>query len=189
MVGADDTRGRILAVGTRLFGARGYNAVGVQELCESSGITKPTLYHHFGSKLGLLEAIAEERYGHFLGEVAGAMKYRPDLAGALRETMSVFSNEDPDFTRLRLSVAFSPPDSEEFATFRPFTDRLYAVARRFFVDAAKEHGNMKRRDLAYAASFIGTVDAYVGLSIAGALKIDQAVVREAVRQFLHGVYS
>lgn len=175
-----------------VFAARGYNGVGVQDVCAASGITKPTLYHHFGSKRGLLEAIATERYGAFVSAVTGAMQYRPDLGGALRDTMQVFlraADDDPDFARLRLAVAFSPPASEDHATFRPWSERLYGVARQFFVAAARDHGNMKRRDLHYAASFIGTSDAYVGLSLAGAVKPDAVFVRDAVRQFLHGIYS
>ena len=53
----DDTRGRILAVALREFASRGYDAVGVQEICAGAGITKPSLYHHYGSKRGLLEEI------------------------------------------------------------------------------------------------------------------------------------
>jgi AcrR family transcriptional regulator len=191
-VPVDDTKERILTTALSLFAARGYNAVGVQEVCEASSITKPTLYYHYGSKRGLLEAIAKGRYESFVGEFAGAAKYRGDIAGALFAAMNVFlrsADADADFARLRLALAFSPPESEEHTTFRPWTERLYVLLRKFFVDAAQDHGNMKKRDLRYAASFIGTADAYVGLQLARALRPDAAFVREVVRQFLHGVFS
>ena len=44
-----------------LFAARGYDAVGVQEIVEAAGMTKPTLYHWFGSKQGLLRAALASR--------------------------------------------------------------------------------------------------------------------------------
>ncbi len=34
--------------------ANGYDAMGIQRIVEAARITKPTLYHYFGSKQGLL---------------------------------------------------------------------------------------------------------------------------------------
>jgi len=50
-------RETILACALQLFSARGYDAVGVQEIVEAVGIQKPTLYHYFGSKAGLLHSL------------------------------------------------------------------------------------------------------------------------------------
>ena len=47
-----DNRAKILACAMQLFAARGYDAVGVQEIVDAVGIAKPTLYHFFGSKAG-----------------------------------------------------------------------------------------------------------------------------------------
>ena len=52
-----DNRSKILSCALKLFSARGYDAVGVQEIVDAAGITKPTLYHYFGSKRGLLETL------------------------------------------------------------------------------------------------------------------------------------
>ena len=52
-----DNRSAILSNALRLFAARGYDAVGIQEIVDEAGITKPTLYHYFGSKQGLLESL------------------------------------------------------------------------------------------------------------------------------------
>ena len=52
-----DNRQLIIEKALELFCARGYDAVGVQEIAEQSGITKPTLYYYFGSKQGLMETI------------------------------------------------------------------------------------------------------------------------------------
>ena len=42
----------------QLFYEKGYDAIGVQEIADAAGVTKPTLYHYFGSKYGLLETVA-----------------------------------------------------------------------------------------------------------------------------------
>ncbi|SKC35015.1 TetR/AcrR family transcriptional regulator [Krasilnikoviella flava] len=57
----DRTRSACLDVATELFYARGVDAVGVAEVCSTAGISKQTLYRHFGSKDGLVEAMVERR--------------------------------------------------------------------------------------------------------------------------------
>ena len=37
-------KNKILSIALDLFSSKGFDAVGVQTLCEKSGITKPTLY-------------------------------------------------------------------------------------------------------------------------------------------------
>ena len=41
------------------FAVKGYDATSVREICEAAGITKPTLYHFFGSKDGVLQALVQ----------------------------------------------------------------------------------------------------------------------------------
>src|SRR5512145_126046 len=117
----DTTRDRILDEALRLFAARGYEAVGVQDICEASGITKPTLYYHFGSKEGLLSALFAERFGSFNARVRAAAEYpgsrRGDLAGVLLSTMEAFvdaARTEPDFARMRLASSFCPPSSDSY---------------------------------------------------------------------------
>ncbi len=46
-----DNRERILQCALELFYAKGYDAVGVQEIAQKAGITKPTLYYYFGKNM------------------------------------------------------------------------------------------------------------------------------------------
>jgi AcrR family transcriptional regulator len=55
------TRNRVLAVAGDLFYSQGIRNVGVDAVCKEAGVTKPTLYHHFGSKDGLVAAYLEDR--------------------------------------------------------------------------------------------------------------------------------
>ncbi|HKT37258.1 MAG TPA: TetR/AcrR family transcriptional regulator [Ktedonobacterales bacterium] len=48
-----ETRTLILAAARRLFMQRGFAAVAVGEVASAAGVTKPTLYYHFGDKEGL----------------------------------------------------------------------------------------------------------------------------------------
>ena len=55
-----DNRMNILEKALHLFYEKGYDAIGVQEIADAAGVAKPTLYHYFGSKYGLLQAVAME---------------------------------------------------------------------------------------------------------------------------------
>ncbi|GEM_PF-1347340 len=52
-----DTRARILHEAAQLFSERGFDAPSVREICEASGVSKPTLYYHFGNRDGVVEAV------------------------------------------------------------------------------------------------------------------------------------
>ncbi|MEU0572127.1 TetR/AcrR family transcriptional regulator [Nonomuraea sp. NPDC005983] len=55
------TRAAILQVATSVLYERGLDGVGVAELCALVGVSKETLYRHFGTKDGLVEAVLQER--------------------------------------------------------------------------------------------------------------------------------
>lgn len=54
------TRAMILRAAARAFASQGYRATTVQVIAQEAGFTPPTVYAHFGSKQGLLEALVEE---------------------------------------------------------------------------------------------------------------------------------
>jgi AcrR family transcriptional regulator len=55
------TRSAILAAAAGVLYERGIDGVGVAELCAGAGVSKETLYRHFGSKDGLIKAVLEAR--------------------------------------------------------------------------------------------------------------------------------
>ena len=54
-----DAKEKLIEVGSRLIHTRGYNAVGVQEICAEAGVNKGSFYHFFPSKKELVLAILE----------------------------------------------------------------------------------------------------------------------------------
>ncbi len=52
-----DTRQRLVDAAASLVHARGYNAVGVKEVCETADANKGSFYHFFDSKEALMEAV------------------------------------------------------------------------------------------------------------------------------------
>jgi AcrR family transcriptional regulator len=56
-----ETRARLLAAARTVFAQRGYHAASLDLISERAGCTKGALYHHFGSKEGLLLALLDQQ--------------------------------------------------------------------------------------------------------------------------------
>ena len=52
-----DSRERLFAVATELFGEQGYHQTGTEEIVRRSGVTRGSLYHHFADKEALFEEV------------------------------------------------------------------------------------------------------------------------------------
>jgi AcrR family transcriptional regulator len=53
------TRGALMTAARTLFTEKGYDAVSAEEIVREAGVTRGALYHHFGGKAELLEAVYE----------------------------------------------------------------------------------------------------------------------------------
>ena len=71
MTTAAPRRELLLEAATDLFAARGFHAVGIDDIGEAAGITGPGVYRHFPSKQALLEALCEATMDRMLGLAKG----------------------------------------------------------------------------------------------------------------------
>lgn len=65
-----DTRQRILESAVRLFGQRGIEAVTVEEIADTAGVGKGTVYNYFGAKEDMVVAFLVELDRLALGRIA-----------------------------------------------------------------------------------------------------------------------
>jgi TetR/AcrR family transcriptional regulator len=187
-----DNRDLLLECALRLFAARGYDAVGVQEIVEAAGVTKPTLYYYFGSKRGLLEALLGAYFAQLNQVVRDGAAYSGWLPGTLKHltaALFAFARANPAFYRLQLALWFAPEQSEGFQVVTGLNRTQYDLIEALFQRAAQDHGNMRGRHHAYAATYLGMVNTYVGMALNGLASLDEKLVDQAVHQFQHGIYS
>jgi len=187
-----DNRSLLIARALESWSERGYEAVGVQEIVESAGVTKPTLYHYFGSKRGLLDALIDERSAGLRDSLAVAAEYHGNLAMTLESVTRAyfeFAQKEATFYRMSLGFWFAPPQSDEHDAVLTRNLGQHAALERLFEAAAADHGNMRGRHKAYAATFLGVINTYIGLWLNGYASLDDRLVYQVVHQFQHGIYS
>jgi AcrR family transcriptional regulator len=55
-----ETRAKLLRAGRHAFGTKGYAEASMDDFTAEAGLTRGALYHHFGDKKGLLQAVVAE---------------------------------------------------------------------------------------------------------------------------------
>ena len=55
-----ETRSKLIAAGRQAFGELGYAEASMDDFTAAAGLTRGALYHHFGDKKGLFEAVIAE---------------------------------------------------------------------------------------------------------------------------------
>lgn len=55
-----ETRAKLLTAGRKAFGSVGYAEASMDDFTATAGLTRGALYHHFGDKKGLLQAVVSE---------------------------------------------------------------------------------------------------------------------------------
>jgi TetR/AcrR family transcriptional regulator len=176
-----------------LFAEHGYDAVGVQQIVEAVGVTKPTLYHYFDSKLGVLKAIMDTYGADLLTCVHQASVYNRDLTlsiTTLTKAYFAFAQDNPVFYRMFLSMLFAPVSSEYYLLVADLQRRQLTSIEYLFQQAARDHGNMRDRQVLYAITFKGMIDTYIGLHLQGYLVLQsEHFIHRLIHQFMHGIFS
>ena len=69
---SSSSKGRLALRALEDFGAKGFEAVNVVDVAAAAGVTTGSLYHHFGSKVGLYGFVRDEAERRLLDRMEGA---------------------------------------------------------------------------------------------------------------------
>jgi AcrR family transcriptional regulator len=69
---SSSAKGRLALRALEDFGAKGFEAVNVVDVAAAAGVTTGSLYHHFGSKVGLYTFVRAEAERRLLDRMEGA---------------------------------------------------------------------------------------------------------------------
>jgi AcrR family transcriptional regulator len=118
----EQTRARILtAARDLLVESQGFSGFSIDAVARKADVARMTVYHQFGSKIGLLEALSDSLAAHGgMEQLANAFR-RPDPLEALDEYVTVFSrfwNADRLVMRRLRALAALDPDFEQVVRAR-----------------------------------------------------------------------
>lgn len=123
----------ILQAAIRLMAEKGYAATSISTLSIKTKLPKSAIYHHFGSKLGLLESVMEYGAKHFYQNMRTAHAKAPEFASPtdamhwyLQQTGAVFLQHSY-FLRLHLILVLSAeaPATRELIKQVRYEGRIY----------------------------------------------------------------
>ena len=191
-----ELKAKLLRVALTHFAAKGYDGVQVREVAEEAGVSKPTLYYHFGSKEGLFRqlcmvalATTERRVQAMVAPLlerdlkgpAAVDQAAMDLARPYLELLL----EIPEFTGFILrSIAVPAPDSG-FRDLMPLVERALGPLGLFIQHAFAIPLDRAREEVLVFTSLMG-------LLLEEKLRrpetsLDDTQLRWVVRRWLHGI--
>jgi TetR/AcrR family fatty acid metabolism transcriptional regulator len=114
---ADAKRRLILDAAVRVFARQGYDASRVGDVAKEAGVAYGLVYHYFGSKDAVLEAVFREQWGRLLAAVALAEETGATAPEQLELVVKIVLRawrDDPDLVRLLVrEITRSPHISDE----------------------------------------------------------------------------
>ena len=131
---AEDKQRQILAAAVRVFAAQGYESSRVGDIAREAGVAYGLVYHYFGSKDAMLEAVFREAWGRLLAAVAVAEETGEDATEQLSLVVKIVLRswrDDPDLVRLLVrEVTRNPHIQDELDEIGQAFASLERIVRR-----------------------------------------------------------
>jgi AcrR family transcriptional regulator len=128
------TTARLVAAARAAFRAEGYAAASMDALCAEAGVTRGALYHHFGGKEGLLEAVVRQIDAEIGARLDAEEERHADPWEGFRACCHLWLEQalDPEVQRiyLRDAQAVIGPrlrEMDETSAIAPIRDSLAAL--------------------------------------------------------------
>lgn len=124
---------RILMSALYLFATKGYEGTAVREICEAAGITKPTLYHHYGSKEGVYRALVDGALENFRQDIAHALAGAGTAPARLKRVARAYfegARSHREVVRFIFGLVHGQPGSAPATDFPTFYEGIVGLVAR-----------------------------------------------------------
>jgi TetR/AcrR family transcriptional regulator len=183
----------ILNIALRLFSTKGYENCGIQQIIDEVGVKKPTLYHYFGSKRGLLEEILKTHYSELLKSFENILDKPDDIVYTLEKITRGFFNfakKNKSFYKLYFSLSFAAEESEGKKLNDEYNARVYNFIENYFIKITEIRANLRSKYKQIAFSFFGTINNYITLYCYNDnYELTDELAYLVVKQFMYGIFS
>lgn len=147
-------RAAILEAAKHMFTAHGFEGVSMDQIAAEAGVSKLTVYSHFGDKESLFSAAisakCEEQLAGALFAVDPALSLREQLLGIGRAFVSLINSEES--LAIHRVVTAQPPPEKLGRLFWEAGPRRVQLAFEAFLQAEAEAGALDIPDVHRAAS-------------------------------------
>lgn len=187
---SDYNKEMIAGIALKLFAQKGYEGVGVQEICDEAGITKPTLYHYFKSKRGLLESLTETYGFKLYSEIKTALIYEHDFINSLTKVLRAeitFAKNNREYFNFHSLLLHSPVGSEQQQVYEPLINQIMSEYKDFFELSCNEYGNMRGKEVLYSQLFHNEVVALAILCSSDEITDDDETIYRIIHSYVYGV--
>src|SRR3954449_4795524 len=185
---AEDKRQQILSAAVRVFAAQGYEATRVGDVAKEAGVAYGLVYHYFGSKDAVLEAVFREQWGRLLAAVALAQETgatAPEQLGLVVKIVLRTWRDDPNLVRLLVrEITRSPHIQDELDEIGQAFASLERIVRR-----GQEEGTFRSDVDARTAAWMvyGALEEVLTGWVLGQLADDAAHVSSAEREVIASI--
>jgi len=187
---ADNTNKLLLEAALRVFTEKGFAGASTREIVEICGVTKPTLYYHFGSKDNLYRSILKEIFERFNREIARiAAEELPPRKKLLKVVRYYLDHcrESPREVKLILMAIYrsdsSHPDVDIGTVGWPIVESIAGIIRD-----GKLTGTFKEVEpLQLSLQLIGMIHIQVLLILNDEGKLPLSRPEEILSTFLEGI--
>ena len=193
-----ENKENLLTCARDLFYARGYDAVGIQEIVDAAGVTKPTMYYYFGSKKGLLEELMQRAFDELQGQLEQAAVKRdterfPDILYRVADAFLSYAVSHEREYRFALALYYTGEENEGHLVVKPLIGRYYNRLVQVFTEASDELGNMRGRQKQFALGLQGLLDTafllYCNQPKEEREEFTEDRIKSILQQFMYGIYS
>ena len=179
----DGKRRQILDAAVRVFAAQGFDATRVGDIAKEAGVAYGLVYHYYGSKDAVLDAVFREAWGRLLAAVAVAEETgadAPEQLGLVVKIVLRSWRDDPDLVRLLVrEITRSPHLQDELDEIGQAFASLQRIVAR-----GQEEGTFRPNVDARIAAWMlyGALEEVLTAWVLGQLPDDAEAVAAAERE-------
>lgn len=148
------TSDKILHAALAVFLEVGYERANLDKVAAQAGVTKPTVYSHFGSKIGLLQAVAQQQAQQAITQFSPNLKstgnVRRDLTGFARSFLT--NTLHPDAIRVhRFAIVEAMTHPELVAPLLSAGPQKLTEVLKHYLEVETKAGRLRCKNSSLAA--------------------------------------
>jgi len=149
-----ERREQLILVGRQLFADKGFEAVTVEEIAATAGVSKPVVYEHFGGKEGLYAVVVDREMNQLLTSISGALQGTHPRQLLEQAGMALFDYIEAQPDGFQILVRDSPV-SQQTGSFASLIVDVAGQVEHLLAEQFKAHGLPTRLAPMYSQMLVG----------------------------------